>query len=111
MADLLFITALGLAVLRDPVPAPPIYRLSAFAGDGTVRTLLPRPGAYTIGHAFIETRRTDRSLYASEPHALSHFIADAGKGHGDALGMQHLDEGQQLLAGTGIDKVYRASIN
>src|SRR6185436_3981050 len=108
MADLLFITALGLAVLRDPVPAPLMYRLSAFAGDGTVRTLLPRPGAHAIGHAFIEIRRTDRSLYASEPHALSHLVADAGKGHGDALAMQHLDEGQQLVTGGGVDKVYRA---
>src|SRR5271166_409771 len=54
--------------------------------------LLPR--AHAVGHAFIEVRRPDDSLYAPEPHSLSYLVAYTGKGEGDTLALQLLDVGQ-----------------
>src|SRR4029077_11879791 len=72
----------------------------------SVALFLPLPGAYPVGHPFVEVSRTDDSLYATEPKPLSYFVAHAGEGEGNPLRLELLDGVQQRVAAGGVDEGY-----
>src|SRR6266403_2362041 len=51
----------------------------------SVEPFLLLPGAHAVGHAFVKVSRAYGSFYAPEPQPLSHLVAHAGEGEGDAL--------------------------
>src|SRR2546427_1181827 len=68
------------------------------------------PGAHAIGHTVVEARRAHDSLYASEPHSLSHRVAHTGEGDGYTSALRLLDGVQQRVAGGGVDEVHRICV-
>src|SRR2546427_13092447 len=54
--------------------------LRALARGRAVGAFMTLPGAHAVSHALVEVRRAHDSLYASEPHSLSHRVAHTGEG-------------------------------
>ena len=64
------------------------------------------PGAYAIGHPFVEVGRAHEGFEARSPHALPDVVAHTGDREGDALALQLLDEVQQGVAGAYVNLVH-----
>ena len=79
---------------------------SASPRGQAINPFLSLPGAHAVRHPFVEVSRTDHGLHATEPHSLSHLVAHAGKGEGDAPALQLLDGAQQCVAAGGVSEVY-----
>src|SRR5262245_30897371 len=73
--------------------------------------LSPLPSTHAVRNTFVEVDRIDNILDSSEPHILTDSVAYAGESDGDALGLQFLDEREELVAGTDVDKIYRAEVH
>jgi len=61
---------------------------------------------HAVRSTFVEVVGAYHSLDSAEPHILSDIIAYTGESDGDALILQLLDEGKQLVASADVDEVY-----
>ena len=59
-----------------------------------------------VCNAVVEIGRAYESLDPAEAHILSDIITYTGESDGDALILQLLDEGKQLVASADVDEVY-----